>query len=87
VSVTLDGYSPQECAAALDLHFGIQVRAGIHCAPLMHRALGTVAGGGTVRFSLGPFNTSGDIDAAVAAVGELAGAQCRADSRPPHAVG
>ncbi len=71
VSVALQGYSPQECAAALDFHFRIQVRAGIHCAPLMHRALGTAAGGGTVRFSLGPFNTAGDVDAAVAAMGEL----------------
>jgi cysteine desulfurase family protein len=83
VSVALQGYSPQECAAALDLHFRIQVRAGIHCAPLMHRALGTVAAGGTVRFSLGPFNTAGDVDAAVAAVGELAGAPCRVGFSPP----
>jgi cysteine desulfurase family protein len=80
VSVTLQGYSPQECAAALDSHFRVQVRAGIHCAPLMHRALGTLAGGGTVRFSLGPFNTCGDVDAGVAAVGELAGASCRVHS-------
>jgi selenocysteine lyase/cysteine desulfurase len=79
VSVTLQGYSPQECAAALDLHFRIQVRAGMHCAPLMHWALGTAAGGGTVRFSLGPFNTAGDVDAAVAAMGELASAHCRAN--------
>ena len=86
VSITLQGYSPQECAAALDLHFRIQVRAGIHCAPLMHRALGTTAGGGTVRFSLGPFNTAADIDAAVSAVGELASVKCGTDFGPPRAA-
>ena len=86
VSIALQGYSPQECAAALDLHFRIQVRAGVHCAPLMHRALGTTAGGGTVRFSLGPFNTAADVDAAVSAMGELASVKCGTDFSPPSAV-
>jgi cysteine sulfinate desulfinase/cysteine desulfurase-like protein len=40
----------------------------------MHRALGTFAGGGTVRFSLGPFNTADEIDAALAAMNEIAAA-------------
>jgi hypothetical protein len=37
----------------------------------MHKALGTEAGGGTIRFSVGPFNTADDVDAAIAAVGEM----------------
>ncbi len=41
VSVSIEGYDPQEAAAALDANFGIQVRAGFHCAPLIHRAMGT----------------------------------------------
>lgn len=72
VSVTMPGYDPQELAAGLDAAYGIQVRAGLHCAPRMHEALGTLAGGGTVRFSLGCFTTEAEIDAAVSAMCELA---------------
>lgn len=74
VSMNIAGFNPQEVAAMLDTTCRIQVRAGLHCAPRMHEALGTLDGGGTVRFSLGPFNTSEQIDAAVQAVGELANA-------------
>jgi selenocysteine lyase/cysteine desulfurase len=87
VSITVDGYAPQELAAILDASYRIQVRAGIHCAPRMHQALGTLESGGTVRFSLGPFTTPDDIDAAVAAVEEIAAATIgraagsRSDSR------
>ena len=57
---------------ALASDYGIATRAGAHCAPLMHRALGTEAQG-AVRFSFGWFNTQDDADAAAAAVRELAG--------------
>ena len=72
VSITLEGYAPQELAAILDGGFRVQVRAGIHCAPLMHRALGTLDSGGTVRFSLGPFHTAAEIDLAIDAVRAVA---------------
>jgi cysteine desulfurase/selenocysteine lyase len=72
VSFNVEGYNPQELASLLDSAYGVQVRAGLHCAPLMHRALGTLAGGGTVRMSLGPFNTPTDIDQATTAVREIA---------------
>jgi cysteine desulfurase / selenocysteine lyase len=72
VSVAVEGYDPQEVAAVLDTNFGIQVRAGLHCAPRMHRALGTIDRGGTVRFSFGAFNTPADIDAAIAAIADIA---------------
>ena len=52
--------------------YGIAVRAGAHCAPLMHRALGTDAQG-AVRFSFGYFNTDDDADQAAQAVREIAG--------------
>lgn len=73
-SVGLEGYDPQELAAALDSAHRIQCRAGLHCAPLMHAALGTAAGGGTVRFSHGWFNTTDDVDRALAALAEIAAA-------------
>ncbi len=72
VSIVLEGYDPQEIAIGLDAAHRVQVRAGLHCAPRMHEALGTQAGGGTVRFSLGPFNTAADVDVAVQAVAEIA---------------
>ena len=71
VSFTCAGYDPQELAAVLELVAGIECRAGLHCAPQMHRALGTLAGGGTVRLSPGWATTPQDIDAALAAVANL----------------
>ena len=51
--------------------YGICVRAGAHCAPLMHRSLGTVEQG-VVRFSFSHFNTEQEILQAAQAVRELA---------------
>ena len=67
VSFNIAGFDPQEVAAALDSAAGIEVRSGLHCAPLMHAGLGT-APGGAVRVSFGPFTTAGDIAAVSAAV-------------------
>lgn len=73
VSVAHPDFEPQVLAALLDEHFGIQTRAGLHCAPRIHRRLGTLDTGGTVRFSVGPFNTADHVDAAAAALRELIG--------------
>lgn len=51
--------------------YGIATRAGAHCAPLMHEALGTT-NQGVVRFSFSSFNTMEEIKAAIEAVKELA---------------
>jgi cysteine desulfurase family protein len=75
VSMSLGHYDPQEAAATLDAAYRVQVRSGLHCAPLMHAALGTLSSGGTVRFSVGLFNTTDHIDAAIAAVREMAAEQ------------
>lgn len=72
-SITLEGYDPQELAGILDGEFGIETRAGLHCAPRLHRAVGTLATGGAVRFSFGCSTTDDDIDAAIAAVRAIAG--------------
>ncbi len=74
VSMNIRGFDPQEVAASLDAARRVQVRSGIHCAPRMHEALGTLETGGTVRMSIGPFNTAEDIEAAVEAVAALAAA-------------
>ncbi len=60
-----------EVADALAEDYGIAVRAGAHCAPRMHEALGTREQG-AVRFSFSWFNTPDEADAAVRAVRELA---------------
>lgn len=41
-------------------NFGICVRAGLHCAPLAHKTIGTFESG-TVRFSPGFFNTRAEM--------------------------
>jgi cysteine desulfurase/selenocysteine lyase len=72
VSVTIEGMDPQELAAILDDSFGIETRAGLHCAPGAHRCLGTFAAGGTLRLSPGPFTTEAEIDAAASALRSIA---------------
>ena len=47
------------------------IRAGAHCAPLMHETLGTKSQG-AVRFSFSYFNTEEEIDQAANAIRELA---------------
>lgn len=72
VSLTMAGFDPQELASLLDTAYGIQTRAGLHCAPWMHRSLGTADAGGTLRFSVGPFTTPTEIDTAAGAIAEIA---------------
>ncbi len=60
LSFTLAGTDPASLAFMLDQRFGIAVRAGLHCAPLAHRTLGTYPAG-TVRVSPGWFTTNDEI--------------------------
>ena len=71
-SVRIDGYDPHELSAILEGQFGILTRSGIHCAPLTHAALGTVADGGATRFSFGPFLSKQDVKFATDALGDIA---------------
>lgn len=66
------GIVPSDVGAILDADYGIAVRTGLHCAPLVHRDLGTLERGGAVRFSAGPFTTEEDIDRAVVAMTAVA---------------
>lgn len=52
-------------------HYEICTRAGAHCAPLLHRALGTEQRG-ALRFSFGAFNTRYDAEIAAIALQEVA---------------
>ena len=70
VSFAIAGYRSDEVAAILDQHFDIAVRGGLHCAPLVHKALGT-SPDGLVRASVGAFNTLEEIKLFVSAIKEI----------------
>ncbi|QGJ69429.1 Aminotransferase class V-fold PLP-dependent enzyme [Planctomycetales bacterium 10988] len=74
VSLTLEDFDPQEVALGLDSSFRIQTRAGLHCAPEMHRRLGTLASGGALRLSLGHFTTKQEVEQVVSALAQWVGA-------------
>lgn len=71
VSICVPGFEPQVLATLLDQEFGVQTRAGLHCAPRAHAWLDTLEHGGTVRFSIGHDTTPDDIHVAVDAVRAL----------------
>lgn len=70
-SLNIRDYDSARAADWLYEDYGIAVRGGAHCAPLMHEALGTREQG-AVRFSFSYFNTEAEADEAAAAVRELA---------------
>ncbi len=71
VALNIGDFDSSEVSDALLTEYGISTRPGGHCAPLMHEALGTVEQG-AVRFSFSHYNTDEEVDAAIAAVRELA---------------
>jgi cysteine desulfurase / selenocysteine lyase len=71
VAINLERMSCVELAWELDRNYDIAVRAGLHCAPGAHRALGTFPEG-TVRLAMGWSTTEEDVSVALAAVAELA---------------
>ena len=70
VSFNLESMNPGEVGFLLDDLYDILVRTGLHCAPHAHRTLGTLPSG-TIRVSLGFFNTAEDIRALLKAVHEI----------------
>jgi len=74
LSVTSELYASDELAAILGQHFRIDTRAGLHCAPGIHRRLGTLDKQGTVRLSLGWSSTTDDAAAVADALRQTAGA-------------
>jgi selenocysteine lyase/cysteine desulfurase len=72
VSFNIAGMAPSEVGLRLDDEYGLMCRVGLHCAPAAHKTLGTFPEG-TVRFGLGAFSTMAEVEAALAAVEQLAG--------------
>ncbi len=71
VSFNVEGMDPASVAEILDREYGIATRHGLHCAPWAHRCIGTYPVG-TVRLSLGPFNTPDDVEYVVNAISRIA---------------
>ncbi len=71
VSVNVDGMTANNVGTLLDVKFGIATRTGLLCAPRVHQRLDTVSRKGTVRISLGPFNTDEHVDALLAGLRDI----------------
>jgi cysteine desulfurase / selenocysteine lyase len=70
VSFNLEGHDPAVLGFLLDRDYDISVRVGLHCAPDVHRTIGSYPSG-TVRVSPGFFTTEADIAYFLKALREL----------------
>ena len=68
-SLVSEQLDPHEVASLLESSFGIQTRAGLHCAPRIHRRLGNHHG--SLRVSIGATSRESDIDAFLGALSQL----------------
>ena len=75
VSLTVDGWHPEDLGFLLRESFGIETRSGLHCAPRIHGILGT-SPEGSVRVSVAAFNTEHDVDRLGNALETAVEAQC-----------
>lgn len=73
VTITADSVDVPTLASRIDREFGVLTRPGLHCAPEVHRLLGTDQTG-AVRFSLGWSTTAEQVDRAIEAVAHVTGA-------------
>jgi cysteine desulfurase family protein len=77
LSFNIAGLEAMDTGTMLDVDYNIACRTGLHCTPMVHEHLGTDKLHGAVRFGIGPFNTEAHIDAAIAAVREIAEMQAK----------
>ena len=71
LSLIATAWDVHDLSAVLDTSFGIETRAGWHCAALVHQQLGSVASGGTLRLSTGHSTTLDEIEFTISAVREI----------------
>ncbi len=69
-SFNIAGVSPEDVGYLLEESFGICVRAGLHCAPLIHEALGSMPAG-MVRVSGSAFTRDDDVKQFLQAVEQI----------------
>jgi len=70
VSFTVNGHDPATLGFLLDHDYDIGVRVGLHCAPDVHRTIGSYPTG-TVRVSPGFFTSEADIEFFLAALHKI----------------
>ena len=70
LSFNIEGMEPADVGYILENSFGISVRSGLQCAPLIHQHLGTFPRG-SIRVSPSFATTNEEIDACAEAVGEI----------------
>ncbi len=73
LSLNIEGFVSDDVGTMLDVDYNIACRVGLQCAPKVHVQLGTDKIHGTVRLSLGPFNTEAHVDLVIEAVKDIAG--------------
>lgn len=71
VSINVEGYTAEDVASILYDEYEICVRAGYHCAPLVHDFIGSKKYNGTVRISLNYFNDLKDVETLIDALSSL----------------
>ena len=72
LSFNIDGLPATQVGEMLDADHHVCVRAGLHCAPLVHQDLGTAEILGAVRIAPGYFTDEEDLEHALGAIAELA---------------
>jgi cysteine desulfurase family protein len=72
LSFNVNGFESGDIGTMLDVDYNIACRTGLQCAPMVHQGIGTDKIHGTVRLSIGPFNTDEHIEKAIQAVAEIA---------------
>ena len=72
LALNLPGIDPEQVSAQLEATIGARCRAGLQCAPLAHRHIGTFDVGGTVRIALGPGSDDRQRDQVIEALGAIA---------------
>lgn len=73
IAMNFEGWDSGDLAQVLDASFGIATRAGLHCSPRCHEALGTTQRGGTLRVSLGATTTKADTERLLEALSAVIG--------------
>jgi len=69
-SLKFKDLEPSEASYLLETQYGIITRSGYHCAPLAHKALGSIDQG-TLRISFGHYTTLEEIDTLIEALTKI----------------
>jgi len=72
LSLNINGFESGDVGTMLDVDYNIACRTGLQCAPGVHEGIGTDKIHGTVRLSIGAFNTEEHINAAIEAIEDIA---------------